>query len=201
MAELDELLTAALRDLATEAPALPPLPPRARRRIRARRATAIVASVAVVAGVSAGAVLGVRALTKAAPPPASPRHPVTAYVLSGSGRVIPIRAAANQALPPVKLGRNRVLCAIAVTPDGKTAYVASHGPGFAGTVTPIRTATNTALPPIKSGGNPFEIAITPDGKTAYVSLVSAGVIPIRTTTNTALPELKIGYSGPIAITP
>ena len=41
--------------------------------------------------------------------------------------------------------------AIAITPDGKTAYVANFG---SGTVTPIRTATNTALPPMKVGRHP-----------------------------------------------
>ena len=41
--------------------------------------------------------------------------------------------------PPITVGRNR--SAIAITPDGKTAYVANHG---SGTVTPISTATNTA---------------------------------------------------------
>jgi len=49
-------------------------------------------------------------------------------------------------------------CAIAITPDGKTAYVANSG---SGTVTPIRTATNTALKPIKVGLVPIAIAITP----------------------------------------
>ena len=108
----------------------------------------------------------------------------------------PIQTATNTALPPIKVGGWPL--AIAITPDGKTAYVVNQD---SGTVTPIRIATNTALPPIRTGGNPFEIAITPDGKTAYVSLVTAEVVPIRTSTNTALPRLKTGYSGPIAITP
>ena len=47
--------------------------------------------------------------------------------------------------------------AIAITPNGKTAYVLSIG----GTVTPIRTATNTASTPIKVGRDPDAIAITP----------------------------------------
>ena len=57
--------------------------------------------------------------------------------------------------------------AIAITPDGKTAYVASEGlVGHMGTVTPIRTATNTAGKAISAGSVPSAIAITPDGKTA-----------------------------------
>src|SRR5215469_16626181 len=90
--------------------------------------------------------------------------------------------------------------AIAITPDGKTAYVVNNG---SGTVTPIRTATNTALKAIKVGIGPFAIAITPDGKTAYVTNRHSGTVtPIRTATNTALKAINVG-SGPfaVAITP
>ena len=50
--------------------------------------------------------------------------------------------------------------AIAITPDGRTAYVVSDGNGQAGWVTPIRTASNTALRPIRLGGSPRAILIT-----------------------------------------
>ena len=53
---------------------------------------------------------------------------------------------------------------IAITPDGKTIFVANHS----STVTPISTATNTAGTPIKVCASPLLIAITPDGKAAYV---------------------------------
>jgi len=73
MAELDELLAEALRDLAAEAPGLPPLTSRSRRRIRAGRTGAILASVVIVAALCAGLVIGVRALNRATrPPPAIP---------------------------------------------------------------------------------------------------------------------------------
>ena len=51
---------------------------------------------------------------------------------------------------PADPGRKRPV-AIAITPDGKTAYVANFG---SGTVTPIATATNTAGPPIPVGSSP-----------------------------------------------
>jgi YVTN family beta-propeller protein len=70
--------------------------------------------------------------------------------------VTPIRTATNTALAPVKVGR--LPEAIAITPDGKTAYVVNTG---SGTVTPIQTATNTALAPVKVGRTPVAIAITP----------------------------------------
>ncbi|HLQ55418.1 MAG TPA: hypothetical protein VK162_14255 [Streptosporangiaceae bacterium] len=47
---------------------------------------------------------------------------------------------------------------IAITPDGKAAYVLAM---FAGTVTPIATATDTPGKPIKVGRIPSAIAITP----------------------------------------
>ena len=78
MAELPELLTESLRDLAAEAPGLPPLSPRARKRIRAGRFRAILASVVVVAGACAGLVIGAQALIQAArsQPPSLPiSHP------------------------------------------------------------------------------------------------------------------------------
>jgi DNA-binding beta-propeller fold protein YncE len=48
--------------------------------------------------------------------------------------------------------------AIAITPDGKTAYVASLG---ADAVTPILHRGQHARRPIKVGVNPHTIAITP----------------------------------------
>ena len=51
-----------------------------------------------------------------------PAHPVTAYVTNwGSGTVTPIRTATNKAGRAIKIGT--LPDAIAITPDGKTAYV------------------------------------------------------------------------------
>ena len=58
----------------------------------------------------------------------------------------PIATATNTAGPPITVGNDPD--DIAITPDGKTAYVANSG---SGTVTPIATATNTAGPPITVG--------------------------------------------------
>ncbi len=68
----------------------------------------------------------------------------------------PILTATNTALAPIRVGGNP--WAIAITPDGKTAYVANLQ---SGTVTPIRTATNQTLRPIKVGSLAGTIAITP----------------------------------------
>ena len=81
-----------------------------------------------------------------------------------SGTVTPIATATNTAGPPIHVGQGPF--AIAISPDGRTAYVAN---GLSDTVTPIRTRTNTAGSPIHVGRYPFAIAITPDGRTAYVA--------------------------------
>jgi YVTN family beta-propeller protein len=136
----------------------------------------------------------------------------TIYVLDlGSsqhkqGLVIPIRTATNTALKPITIGPAwPFVITIAITPDSKTAYVAS---AYTDTVTPIRTATNTALAPIKVGESPVAIAITPDGQTAYVVNFTSGpgrpgiVTPIQTATNQTLRPIKVGsLAGTIAITP
>jgi YVTN family beta-propeller protein len=70
--------------------------------------------------------------------------------------VSPICTATNTPGRPIKVGR--LPRAIAITPDGKTAYVVNWG---AGTVTPIQTATNTPGKPITVGPYPVAIAITP----------------------------------------
>ena len=67
-----------------------------------------------------------------------------------------IRTATNTVVKTIKTGFHPG--AIAITPDGKTAYVANSG---SDTVTPIRVATNTALKTIKAGRNPDAVAITP----------------------------------------
>ena len=61
----------------------------------------------------------------------------------------PFRTATDTAGTPITVGSGPV--AIAITPDGKTAYVTNYG---SGTVTPITTATGTAGTPITVGTSP-----------------------------------------------
>jgi YVTN family beta-propeller protein len=113
----------------------------------------LIPMIAAAACGSADGTLGVS--TALHSPGVTPADGAIAYVIyQNSGTVTPIRTATNTALKPIKVGAFPV--AIAITPDGRTAYVVSDG----GTVTPIRTATNTALTPIKVGRLPFAIAIT-----------------------------------------
>jgi DNA-binding beta-propeller fold protein YncE len=75
--------------------------------------------------------------------------------------VTPVSAATNTAGQPIEVGAG--VTAIAITPNGRTAYVVNYGsyPDDEGTVTPIQTATGTAGKTIKVGNEPEVIVITP----------------------------------------
>jgi DNA-binding beta-propeller fold protein YncE len=79
--------------------------------------------------------------------------------------------------------------AIAITPDGKAAYVTG-----AGAVTPINLVTNTAGQPIQIGTESSEmaIAITPDGKTAYVTNSATDTVtPVNLATSTPGKPIEV----------
>ena len=101
----------------------------------------------------------------------------------------PINTATGAAGRPIPVGEGPL--AIAITPNGKTAYVVNT---LGHTVTPITIATNTAGPTIPASLDPSVIAITPNSKTAYVLNLDS-VIPIATATNTAGRPVNVG-AGP-----
>ncbi len=82
----------------------------------------------------------------------------------------PISTATNKAGKAITVARRSPPVYMAITPDGKAAYVANEGcdcPGL-NRVYVINTATNK--PSFISGFTaPDYIAITPNGKTAYVA--------------------------------
>jgi YVTN family beta-propeller protein len=127
----------------------------------------------------------------------APRHP-TAFVVNSGGTVTPIGLTARRAGKPIKVGANPQ--AIAITPDGSTAFVANYG---SNSVTPIRTVSRRAGTPIPVGRQPWAIAITPDGRTAYVANYgSNSVTPIDTSTRRAGAPIPVGRQPrAIAITP
>lgn len=114
-------------------------------------------------------------------PAAASSMPPMAYVADGqSNQVTPILAEPAQADSPsvagtpIDVGSHPT--AVAITPNGKTAYVVNFG---SDNVTEIDTATNTASPQsawITVGSEPDAIAITPDGATAYVANSGDGTI-------------------------
>lgn len=117
------------------------------------------------------------------------------YLCPSANRVIPVRTSTLAIGRPVYAGFYPN--AIAITPDGKTAYI-SNGDT---TVTPINTVTNLPEAPIKVALGPGDIAITPDGKTAYAVATSGSVVPVNTATNIAGTPIEVGGPGHIAITP
>jgi YVTN family beta-propeller protein len=86
--------------------------------------------------------------------------------------------------------------ALAITPDGRKAYVSDP---CANLVVPVDLVTQTVGTPIPMGA--YGIAITPDGSTAYAANL-AGVTPIDLATNTAGTPIPTGaYALHVAITP
>jgi YVTN family beta-propeller protein len=125
----------------------------------------------------------------------------TAYVVNASdSTVTPIATATNTPGTPIPVGGKPF--AIAIAPDGETAYV-----GGDNEMTPINVATNTPETPIPVSGGVGVIAITPDGKTAYVTTGLNDVMPINLATNTLGTPIPVGTVSPglglnwIAITP
>jgi YVTN family beta-propeller protein len=137
--------------------------------------------------------------TRAAPARAltAPRHP-TAFVVNSGGTVTPINTSTRRAGKPIPVGKQPR--AIAITPNGKTAYVLDWG---SAAVTPISTATNRAGPAIRVGSYPFAIAIAMDGKTAYVANYGSNTVtPISTATGRPGPAVPAGQApDSLAVTP
>jgi DNA-binding beta-propeller fold protein YncE len=87
--------------------------------------------------------------------------------------------------------------AIAVTPDGNTAYVASQPrqqlaancTGRTGLVTPISTATNRPGRAIRVACDPYALVVSRDGKTVWVGSRN-WVTPISTATDRAGTPIK-----------
>jgi YVTN family beta-propeller protein len=77
---------------------------------------------------------------------------------------------------------------VAVTPDGKSAYVVDIGTD---NIYVIDTATNTVVDTVKVGESPGGVAVTPDGKKAYV-VFSNSVGVIDTATNTVIATVPVG---------
>jgi DNA-binding beta-propeller fold protein YncE len=175
---------------------------RRRRRIRAAAATAAAAVIVVAIPAGLGGFGHLLRPAGSQQPPGPPTLYIYGYTGSHGGTVTPISTATNTPGRPIHVGGGPRSGAgqIAITPDGKTAYVTTGS-----SVTPINMATGTPGTPIHVGGGVTRgIAITPDGKTAYVTTGSS-VTPISTATNT--PGQPINWWGPrsgfgqIAITP
>jgi hypothetical protein len=110
----------------------------------------------------------------------------TLYVVSWSGTVTPVDTTSLTTLRPISTpgypgdpdpaGRpygpnGPTVPSIAVTPDGRTAYVVGVKAGASDVLTPISTATNRALAPIRlpDGRWDASMSFSPDGRTGYLT--------------------------------
>ncbi len=112
----------------------------------------------------------------------------------GSHPVVPIDTATNTALTPIKVAAGGLADSIAVSPDGRTVYVATFWVGHESAVTPISTASNTALTPISLALAAYSgatLTVAPDGNTAYVYGNSEYVTPINLHTNRVLKVIEL----------
>ena len=118
--------------------------------------------------------------------------------LSTLGTVSVIDTATGTVITKVKVGS--WLEGIAITPNGKTAYVANS---WGVNVSVIDTATNTVTDTVKVGSDPDGVAISPDGKKVYVTNSgSNNVSVIDTDTNTVIATVPVGnWPEGIAVTP
>lgn len=86
------------------------------------------------------------------------------YVTNFShNKVSVIDTLTNKVIDTITVGQSP--WGVAITPDGKRAYVASSS----GTISIIDTGTNDVIDTIAEGDGPLGVAITPDGTRAYVS--------------------------------
>ncbi|WP_292387000.1 NosD domain-containing protein, partial [Methanosarcina sp. UBA5] len=119
------------------------------------------------------------------------------YIIGGTVSVIDI--ATGTTITKVKVGSTPY--GIAVTPNGKIAYVTDRWGGV--NVSVIDTATNTVINTVKVGHDPDGVAISPDGKKVYVTNSgSNNVSIINTDTNTVTATVPVGNCPEsIAVTP
>jgi DNA-binding beta-propeller fold protein YncE len=120
----------------------------------------------------------------------------TVYALTLGTVMDPIDAGTDSVGTPITVGSDSD--ALAITPNGQTAYVVSPDNN---SVTPVDLATGTAGTPI-TVPVPTSIAITPNGQTAYVTSGQNSVVPITLATGTAGTAIPAGTNPVgIAITP
>ncbi|HLN04744.1 MAG TPA: PKD domain-containing protein [Acidimicrobiales bacterium] len=130
----------------------------------------------------------------------------TAYLaIEFSSEVLPIDLANHTFSTPIKVHNSPV--AIAITPNGASAYVLGYLNASEATVVPIKTSNGTAgkaiaVGPLESAG-PGGIAVTPNGKTVWVASSENGTIsPISVATGKLGTPIAVGaFPIAIAVTP
>lgn len=99
--------------------------------------------------------------------------------------VFVIDTLSNTVVDTITVGQNPF--GIAITPDGKRAYVADTG----ATISVIDTGSNRVIATIRDIDSPSGVAITPDGTRAYVSNGAGTVSVVDTGTNTIIDTILV----------
>ena len=141
--------------------------------------------------------------TIAYPPSSASGVGTTAYVTDpGPNTITPINTDTGTAGTPFAFAPYEP-GAIAITPNGQTAYVAPVASDGDAEVTPIETDTNTVGSPIDTVDPVSALAISPNGSTIYaVSGTDNAVVPIDVATQTAGTPIPVGDDpSAVAFTP
>lgn len=141
-------------------------------------------AVAAVTVIAAGIVMPEIPAAAVTPPP-------SLYVVAtGNDAMTPVSSSTGTLDSPVSVGLDP--SDIAVTPDGRRAYVANEA---SDSVTPIDLTATPPAPgqPIAVGSHPVALAITPDGSRVYVVNKGSGTItPISVATNSVEAPIVVG---------
>jgi hyaluronoglucosaminidase len=119
---------------------------------------------------------------------------------TGRGAVVPVDTATGRTGRPLPAGVGPV--ALALTPDGRTLFVAD-----ANAVVPLNLATGKLGTPIRVGDAPCALAVTPDGRTLYaanlgLSTARRTVTPVDLATGKPAAAIKVGRDPQaLAVTP
>jgi YVTN family beta-propeller protein len=120
---------------------------------------------------------------------------------TGSDSVSVIDTRTHRAVRTLPTGRFPV--GVAVTPDGKSVYVANE---VAATVSIIATGTGKVTGSVPVGAGPFAVTLGPDGRRLYVTVLGPGNIAvIDTGSHRVSGSVNVGPPGTdpfnIAVTP
>src|ERR1019366_4027561 len=162
------------------------------------RATATATASATVTPTATPASAGPTPLPTATPPASD----LIAYVAVNDGKLVPIDVTTGVAEAPLTI--DAALTSVAISPDGRYAYVAD---GDVATVTPVNLATGTVGAPNQVAANAglTALAITPSGATLLAVVNPTGydtgpVVPITLASGTVGSSIPVG-ADPIAVTP